>query len=52
MAISRNININTRISLPVLDRLEKLAESRRVKPSDILRDALIDYLDTHKATGE
>lgn len=45
MAISRKVNVNTRISLTRLDQLEKIATSKNVNPSKILRDALFEYMD-------
>jgi predicted transcriptional regulator len=50
MAISRNVNVNTRISPIRLDQLEKLAKSEDIRPSVILRDALYEYMDAHKVT--
>jgi predicted transcriptional regulator len=45
MAISRNVNVNTRISLIRLDQLERIAKANDVRPSVILRDALFEYMD-------
>jgi predicted transcriptional regulator len=48
--ISRTISVSARIPLDRLDQLEELASDMKVRPTDIVRDALYEYMDEHKVT--
>jgi len=50
MPISRTISVSARITLDRVDQLEELADNRKVRPTDVVRDALYEYMDKHNPT--
>jgi len=50
MPISRTISVSARITLDRVDQLEELADNMKVRPTDVVRNALYEYLDEHNPT--